>query len=59
MAIYVAIVEAEGAGKVQPLWTSRDPELLRILRDQICKRLTIKREQREQAGIKAEGHNRG
>lgn len=59
MAIYVAIVEAGGAGKVRPLWTSRDPELLRILRNEICRRLDAKQEQREQANNKSEARNRG
>jgi hypothetical protein len=40
MAIYVAIVEAGGAGPIHPLWTSRDPELLRLIREQIERRLT-------------------
>jgi hypothetical protein len=40
MSVYVAIVETKEAGHVQPLWTSRDPELLQLIRKQIEKRLT-------------------
>lgn len=39
VAIYVAIVESSGAGQVKPLWTTRDPEVLHIIKEQFEKRL--------------------
>ena len=47
MSIYVAIIEADKPGVVKPLWTSRDPEILSLIRKQINKRLTPVREERQ------------
>jgi len=54
MAIYVAVVESEGPGTVQPIITSRDPDLIRLVRQEIDRRLGGNEEQREQRGPEGE-----
>lgn len=58
MAIYIAIVESEGAGSARPLWTSRDPELLKLIQRQIVKRLAPP-ESQKRATVRDGGRNRG